>query len=205
MEITGDVFSVFTSSKFYYQSTFSNKPISIMADFSTALQKVLQNEGGYVNDPKDPGGETYKGIARNMNKKWDGWAIIDAQKAQPDFPANLDSNSNLAAKIAAFYQANYWAKIGGDKIANDDIGFSIFDFAVNAGTGASIMLAQKVVSAVQDGVMGDDTLAKINAPGQPDFIAAFTVAKISRYVSIVEKRPSSEKYFFGWVRRALGN
>jgi len=51
-----------------------------MADFNQALQMVLQNEGGYVNDPNDPGGETYKGIARKMNSNWIGWQLIDLQK-----------------------------------------------------------------------------------------------------------------------------
>ena len=53
-----------------------------MADFNQALQMVLQNEGGYVNDPNDPGGETYKGIARKMNSNWIGWQLIDLQKKQ---------------------------------------------------------------------------------------------------------------------------
>ena len=47
-----------------------------MSEFQPALQKVLAHEGGYVNDPDDPGGETYKGIAHNMHSKWGGWVYI---------------------------------------------------------------------------------------------------------------------------------
>src|SRR4051794_33718383 len=115
---------------------FKNQ-LSNMGNFSTALQKVLQSEGGYVNDPNDPGGETYKGIARNSNGTWDGWAIIDAQRTQAGFPAILDSNTDIQAKIQDFYQANYWNPVKGDDITNDDIATSIFDFAVNAGVGTS--------------------------------------------------------------------
>ncbi len=176
-----------------------------MADFSSAFQKVVKNEGGYVNDPSDPGGETYKGIARNMNSKWDGWDIIDQQKKQPKFPASLDSNVDLQEKVSDFYKTNYWDRVKGDDITNDTIGFSIFDFAVNAGVGTSISLAQMVVDVDADGVMGVDTLTKINAFDADHFIAAFIVAKIARYASIVKKRPSSQKYFYGWVRRALGD
>ncbi len=51
-----------------------------MADFKTAIEATLKAEGGYVNDPDDPGGETYKGIARNRNSKWSGWTHIDLLK-----------------------------------------------------------------------------------------------------------------------------
>ena len=176
-----------------------------MATFISAYKKVINNEGGYVNDPKDPGGETYKGIARNMNSKWDGWTLIDLQKKQPNFPKNLDSNVDLQEKVEAFYQVNYWDKIKGDDIINEDIAFSIFDFAVNAGVSTSASLAQMVADVDADGVLGAETVAKINAMDADYFLAAFTVAKIARYVSIVKKRPSSQKYFYGWVRRAIGS
>ena len=47
-----------------------------MANFNQAFKKVMSAEGGYVNDPDDPGGETYKGVARKMNPRWSGWAIV---------------------------------------------------------------------------------------------------------------------------------
>jgi lysozyme family protein len=174
-----------------------------MADFSVAFQKVLQHEGGYVNDPNDPGGETYKGIARNMNSKWEGWAIIDVQRKLPDFPKNLDSNVELQGKIENFYETNYWDRIKGDDITDNDIASSIFDFAVNVGVSTSCSLAQMVVDMEPDGVIGDDTVVKLNAFEKDYFLVAFTIAKIARYASIVKKRPSSQKYFYGWVRRAL--
>lgn len=61
-----------------------------MADFKKALEMVLKHEGGYVCDPSDPGGETYKGVARNMHSGWTGWMEIDLAKKEPGFPANLD-------------------------------------------------------------------------------------------------------------------
>ena len=51
-----------------------------MADFHKALKRTAKYEGGYVNDPADAGGETYKGISRRANPKWDGWQLIDAHK-----------------------------------------------------------------------------------------------------------------------------
>lgn len=108
-----------------------------MADFVTAFALTMKNEGGYVHDPQDPGGETYKGIARRMNPKWDGWVDVDVLKKEKGFPANLDGNALLQEKIKAFYEANYWDRIRGDEIQNQDVAESIFDFAVNAGPAVS--------------------------------------------------------------------
>lgn len=174
-----------------------------MANFETAFAHTMKAEGGYVNDPQDPGGETYKGIARKMNSKWDGWIIIDMMKKETTFPANLDSNERLQQDIKQFYEVNYWDKIRGDEIVNQDIAESLFDFAVNAGPATSAKLAQITVGAEPDGVIGPKALEKINGDNPRAFLALFALNKIARYVSICEKRPESKKYFLGWVRRTL--
>ena len=48
-----------------------------MADFNKAYKATMGHEGGYVDDPADKGGETYKGIARRYNPGWGGWKQID--------------------------------------------------------------------------------------------------------------------------------
>jgi lysozyme family protein len=174
-----------------------------MADFNAAFVLTMRAEGGYVRDPQDPGGETYKGVARRMNSKWDGWFLIDAMKKERDFPANLEGYAALQEKIRAFYEANYWDRIRGDEIQNQDIAESIFDFAVNAGPVASAKLAQMTVGTEPDGVVGPVTVAKINADDPRAFLAVFALHKIARYVGICEKRQESRKYFFGWVKRTL--
>jgi len=174
-----------------------------MADFATAFALTMKNEGGYVHDPQDLGGETYKGIARRMNPKWEGWVDIDLLKKQKGFPEILDGNALLQEKIKAFYEANYWDKIRGDEIEDQDVAESIFDFAVNAGPAVSAKLAQITVQAEPDGVIGPDTLGKINADVPRAFLALFALNKIARYVGICDKRPTSRKFFFGWVKRTL--
>ena len=174
-----------------------------MADFNTAFELTMKAEGGYVNDPDDPGGETYKGIARASNAHWPGWADIDQLKNQPNFPISLTNNATLQDKVKALYQANYWDKVRGDEITDQDIAASIFDFAVNAGPRTSAKLAQITVQAKPDGIIGPKTLAKINEDNKRAFLAVFSLAKIGRYVDICEKRKAGRKYFFGWVRRTL--
>lgn len=176
-----------------------------MASFENALTKTLLSEGGYGNDPSDPGGETYKGVARSMNGKWDGWPLVDALKRQPGFPANLEKSVELQTKVSEFYRSAFWDRVQGDDIADQDVAHTVFDFAVNAGVGTSVVLAQHVVEVTPDGVLGNNTLSKINEAKPEYFLAAFTVAKIARYVGIVNKRPESRKYFFGWISRALNN
>jgi lysozyme family protein len=174
-----------------------------MADFAPAFAATMKAEGGYVNDPQDPGGETYKGIARKMNSKWDGWILIDLARKEKNFPANLDNNAPLQDKINHFYEVNYWHKIRCHEINDQSIAASLFDFAVNAGTVSSAKLAQFTVGAAPDGVIGTDTLNKINAFDPRTFNALFALNKIARYMHICEQRQDSKKFFYGWVRRTL--
>lgn len=176
-----------------------------MADFTQAFQLMIAHEGGYVNDPDDPGGETYKGIARKIHSKWNGWTTVDMLKRQTGFPANLDKEAELQFAVSDFYRITFWDPMLGDQITDQHVANSIFDFGVNAGLGTSASLAQMVVGAKTDGVIGPKSIATINAFNSEHFLAAFTIAKIARYITIVKKRPTSQKYFYGWVRRALGS
>ncbi|HCI51883.1 MAG TPA: N-acetylmuramidase [Gallionella sp.] len=174
-----------------------------MAEFASAYTATCQAEGGYVNDPQDPGGETYQGIARKLNSKWDGWILIDRAKQESAFPANLDRIPELQEKIKSFFEINYWNKLRGGDMTDQRIAQSIFDFAVNAGTYTSAKLAQLTVGEKPDGIIGPETLKKINATDPGTFLARFSLHKIARYISICEQRPDSKKYFFGWVKRTL--
>jgi len=175
-----------------------------MADFTQAFQLMIAHEGGYGNDPDDPGGETYKGVARKIFSKWDGWTKVDILKRQSGFPANLDKDPELQQNVSDFYRVTFWDKMNGDQITNQDVASSVFDFGVNAGISTSASLAQMVVGAKSDGVIGPDSISAINNFDPDYFLASFTVAKIARYINIVKKRPTSRKYFYGWVIRALG-
>jgi lysozyme family protein len=176
-----------------------------MADFNKALEEVLKNEGQYSNDPDDPGGETYKGIARNRNSEWQGWIRIDLLRIESGFPDNLLTDTNLDYLVRSLYQVHYWHKIQGDQIKEQRIGETIFDFAVNAGVITTARLVQLVSGAVIDGVIGEKTITKLNEMDSDLFISQFALSKLARYISICKKRPKSRKYFYGWCRRILEN
>ena len=174
-----------------------------MATFETSLNKTLIHEGGYVFDKDDPGGETYKGIARTVNGSWAGWQTIDKLKKLPNFPQNLDSDKILQDNIKTFYKANYWDIVKGNDIQNQAVADSVFDFAVNAGAKTSATMVQTIIGTKADGNIGPATLAKLNTFDSGYFLALFKLAKIERYMDIIKKRPTSSKYLYGWINRAL--
>lgn len=174
-----------------------------MAKFNLTLSKVLSHEGGYVNDPDDLGGETYKGIARNSNGSWLGWKIIDKYKIDKSFPGNLASNVNLQQFVEKFYLESFWLPLKADQIQNQTSADSVFDFAVNSGLTTSVRLVQSIVGTKTDGVIGEQTLNKINSIDFGYFQAALTVAKMEYYMNIIRRRPTSKKFLLGWISRSL--
>lgn len=170
-----------------------------MAEFITAYQVVIGNEGLYSKDPTDSGGETIQGISRNNWPSWSGWKIVDKLST----PKEMATNKELQGLVQQFYLNNFWDKIKGDAINSQIIANSIFDFAVNASVKVSVKLAQGVVGVVIDGIIGNNTITAINAANERLFAAEFKLAKIGRYCDIVGKNATQLKYLRGWVLRAL--
>jgi len=166
-----------------------------MADFSPAFEAMLRDEGGYqlTNIPGDRGGMTYAGIARNPNPDWAGWALVDGQT----FGAALTS------LVREFYRTRFWERIRGDEIQPQAIAESIFNFAVNTGTGPAIKIAQVIVGATPDGVIGAKTVERLNQCTEKGFVASYAIAKIQRYANLCNKDRSQAKFLLGWVNRTL--
>lgn len=176
-----------------------------MAHFESAFAKTLFHEGGYVNDPDDLGGETFKGIARNMHPTWTGWTIIDHCKELPNFPDIMEELPEMNSEVEKFYYTHFWQKIKGDAIQNQSVAESVFDFCVNSGVKTGVSIAQKVLEVNSDGIVGPVTLKNINNYNPELFLASFTLAKIARYVHLVKIRSENRKFFFGWIRRSIGD
>jgi lysozyme family protein len=79
-----------------------------MADFRTSYKITAKIEGGYANNPKDTGGETWRGIARKKNPGFIGWSIIDRLRKQRCFPNSLNASFELEQQVLNFYKENYW-------------------------------------------------------------------------------------------------
>ena len=135
-----------------------------MADYRHAIAKVLKHEGGYVNDTDDTGGETYKGISRVNWTKWSGWVIIDiCKKDSKNFPKNAYLNPTLTDLVIGFYKLNFWDKVGGDGIDDQDIADMLVDAAVNEGVKPAVRRAQKIVGIAQTGEFSEELKTKLNS------------------------------------------
>lgn len=168
-----------------------------MAEFSEAFEKMIKNEGGYVlhKVSGDRGGQTYAGIARNYHPDWTGWAIIDR--------GDMD-NSDLTRMVRDFYKEKFWDKMKGDDLDNQGIAETLFDFSVNAGYRNASKLAQLVVDATPDGIIGPRSVAKLNEIDEESFITEFALAKIARYAEICNRDPIQKKFLLGWINRTIG-
>lgn len=150
-----------------------------MADFYQSINTVLANEGGYTNDPNDPGGETKYGISK---------------RAYPD----VDIANLTVAEATAIYLRDFWL-FGG--ISDQSVATKLFDSYVNE-KHTAIKIAQKVVGAVQDGVYGPATEEMINACVPANFLVAFRVGLVAHYSAIVAANPAEGEFLAGWLRRA---
>jgi len=184
-----------------------------MADFKTAYKITLSHEGGYCNDPSDRGGETYKGIARKMHPEWKGWAFIDTLKNQSSFPKCLDADFSLQNVVEEFYKKEFWDCYSADKINNQEIANELFDTGVNQGQGSAGKYLQNALNVLnrnqkdyadlkEDGVIGPISLTLINGhPNPKGILKTLNGLQFMRYFNIVQKDPTQEIFFNGWLNR----
>ncbi|KQC03133.1 MAG: hypothetical protein APR55_07045, partial [Methanolinea sp. SDB] len=145
------------------------------------------HEGGYVNDPDDPGGETKFGISR---------------KRYPD----LDIRNLTREQAIQIYRRDYWLANSYDLIQDLDVAAKIFDLAVNIGPPAANKILQKSINATKagaclevDGIVGPKSLSSLNYHMNPAYLmAAIRLAAVNHYLSL-----GQPKYLAGWIRRAL--
>lgn len=199
-----------------------------MSEFTPAYQKTLAAEGAYSNDPRDRGGETYKGIARNMNPRWEGWDVIDAIKANTNKDQLLKAmaaDEELEQLVADFYKLVYFDPLMLSQITEQDIANELFDTAVNQGTGIAVKHFQVALNLLnnnqkhysdisEDGKMGEGSLKAYRAymltanfPGRSvekntkTLLKAMSGLQFMRYADICNRDPLQEVYFYGWLNR----
>lgn len=175
-----------------------------MANFQLAYMLVAHNEGGYVNDPKDKGGETVFGLARNYWPGWAGWHTIDHLKdilgVAKAIPA-INSNQQLKDSVKALFKANFWDTLSLDSILNQQIANQAFDSSINTGVGPTAKMLQMQANVNVDLHIGPKTLVAINYSDPETFYNGFIVLRKRRYDEIIANNPSQEKFRKSWYSR----
>ena len=153
--------------------------------FYREITKVIGREGGYVNDPDDPGGETKYGISK---------------KAYP----KVDIKNLTLDDAVEIYKDDYWLPAKVEKLPYNLQG-QYFDMVVNQGIAKSAKILQRACNGKNkdkikvDGKVGPKTI-KATAKLEQDRLRAY---RLMEYARLALTRPELEKYYYGWVRRAL--
>lgn len=166
------------------------------------ISKIIQIEGGYVNDPSDLGGETKFGITHKTARDngYNGLMKDLTMKAARDI-----------------YLRQYWFKPGFNKITNDQLSFELLDTAVNMGPETAVEMLQKSCNLLNhanrygndlevDGRLGFKTLAFVNRYPMPDRLCMLmNVVQCARYVKIAQVQPEQRKFIYGWLKERVFN
>lgn len=136
-------------------------------DYTLSLARVLKSEGGWSNDPRDPGGPTMDGVTQHQ---YDLWRIAHQQPTQ---------SVRLIAQVelATFYRSWYWTPICGDSLPAG-VDYMVFDCAVNSGPRRASIILQQSVGVVPDGQIGAHTLSAVASMRPKDIISEFTLKHI---------------------------
>lgn len=154
-------------------------------NYQKCLETILHHEGGYVNHPKDPGGETNLGVTKRVYEEWGG---------------TKDMKDLTVEDVAPIYRKNYWDKMKGDDLPSG-LDLCVFDFGVNAGPGRSAKYLQKMIGTTPDGGIGPNTLKAlatyIDSEGIDGAIKNFQKARQEYYESL----STFDTFGKGWTRR----
>ena len=158
----------------------------MLTSFDDIIEVVLHHEGGYVNDPKDPGGETNFGIAK---------------RSHPD----VDIKNLTKEGAKEIYYEDYWCD---NKVPHmpDDLKHIYFDMCVNQGRGTAVKILQRACNAkgadlAIDGGFGPGTQNAIET--YKPSLERVRCYRLKHYYDLVNKKPEQERFLFGWYKRAV--
>ena len=159
--------------------------------FENILKFTLKSEGGYSNDPDDPGKATNKGITQ---KTYDDYRVDYKQ-----LPVN-DVKDITDAEVSEIYHELYWS-IANCEMLSTPIAEVVFDTAVNCGVVTAKKMLQRAVGVTDDGSIGKYTLAHITDKNALMVADLVLDQRRDYYDKIMLKNPKLEKYRKGWFKR----
>ena len=155
------------------------------SNWNKSFDLLIKSEGGYSDDPKDPGGRTNLGVTQSVWESWVGRA------------SNEKEMRNLSIEdVTPLYKRKYWDACSCDLLP-DGLDYLVFDFAVNAGVGRSVKTLQSCVDATMDGQIGKNTLGAVSTFPVEVLIFKFSDEKVRFYKSL----PTFSEFGKGWLER----
>jgi lysozyme family protein len=155
----------------------------MQGNFQECLDLVLKAEGGWVNHPSDPGGETNLGVTKRVWEEYVGHPVESLKKLTKE-------------EVAPLYEQKYWRPCYGEVLPRG-LDFVVFSMGVNAGPGRSVKLLQLSIGCVPDGVIGPKTRELISNSNSATLIGKFSEARREYYRSL-KNFPIFGK---GWLNR----
>lgn len=160
--------------------------------FARALAHVLKMEGGFTDDPVDPGGPTNKGITLAVYAAFKGETLNAGSRLR--LLAELKSISDET--LRAIYRERYWLKAGCEEWPAP-LAVMHFDTAVNHGPGTAIRILQQVVRTDVDGEIGPRTRAAVAAMPMATALERYATNRRDRYRAM----PHFWRFGRGWLAR----
>jgi len=152
-------------------------------NFKKCLEFVLKSEGGWVNNPKDPGGETNLGVTKKVWEEWVGHEVKTMKDLTPE-------------DVAPMYQAKYFMACYANQLPVG-IDYMAFDAAVNMGPGRAVKLLQECLGCVPDGTIGPRTMQLIDQKKPEDIVDLYSKRKTSFYEGLA----TFATFGKGWLKR----
>ena len=140
------------------------------SNFKECLELVLKAEGGWVNHPKDPGGETNLGVTKRVWEEWVGHPVESLKKLTKE-------------DVAPLYEQKYWRPCYCEVLPRG-LDFVVFSMGVNAGPGRSVKLLQSAIGILPDGIIGPRTRALISSSNGADIVVKFSEVRREYYKSL---------------------
>jgi lysozyme family protein len=182
-----------------------------MSYFDKAILTVLKHEGGYVDDPADPGGATNYGVSIRYLKDHgdlDGDGLLDGDI---DMDGDVDADDIRAMDVEdakRIYKLGFWDKNKIDNLNDYIIAERYFDMVVNMGPRQAGKIIQRACNyfgkgLVVDGIAGPATFGAANSLDPEKLLREIRFNHAKFYLDLVEKRPTLGKFINGWLRRAV--
>ena len=157
-----------------------------MDRFERAQDVLGAHEGGYVNHPRDPGGETNKGVTKR---------VYDAYRRRAGLvPRSVRQITD--AEVYDIYRRQYWNAASCDDLPHG-VAYCVFDGAVNSGVSQSAKWLQRAVGVTADGVIGVKTLAA--AADKP--AAEVIDSMCDQRLAFMKRLRQWDSFKNGWTRR----